>query len=96
MEKKGNSTYSRFIKIGHIEGISYLILLFIAMPVKYYAGIPEAVTVIGYLHGVLFVLYCIMLALVMQKLKWNLQKGVLAFILSLIPFGTFYLNRIKP
>lgn len=84
-----------FLRMGHIEGISYLVLLFIAMPLKYMAGIPMAVQVVGYLHGILFIAYCILLAMVMQKMKWSFLKGFYAFLLSLVPFGTFWLHKFK-
>ncbi len=84
-----------FLRIGHIEGISYLVLLLIAMPLKYMAGIPMAVQVVGYLHGILFISYCILLAIVMQKMKWSFLKGFYAFLLSLVPFGTFWLHKFK-
>jgi integral membrane protein len=95
MQNTKPKVYKNFILVGHIEGVSYLVLLLIAMPLKYYMGQPEAVTVVGYLHGFLFILYCVLLALTMYKLKWSFLKGLLAFVLSLIPFGTFFLNRIK-
>jgi len=95
MENKSTKIFNTFLHVGHIEGVSYLVLLLIAMPLKYYANIPEAVKVVGYLHGILFITYCVLLALVMQKMKWKLGKGFLAFILSLIPFGTFWLYKFK-
>ena len=49
--------------LGIIEGISYLILLVIAMPMKYFMGLPLAVKFVGMTHGVLFVVYCLLLAL---------------------------------
>jgi integral membrane protein len=84
-----------FLRIGHIEGISYLVLLLIAMPLKYMAGIPMAVQVVGYLHGFLFISYCILLAIIMQKMNWSFLKGFYAFVLSLVPFGTFWLHKFK-
>ncbi len=95
MQETKPKIYKNFILTGHIEGVSYLVLLLIAMPLKYMMGQPEAVTIVGYLHGFLFILYCVLLALTMVKLKWSFRNGAIAFILSLIPFGTFYLNRIK-
>jgi integral membrane protein len=89
-----NNILKRFFLIGHIEGVSYLLLLFVAMPLRKFANLPAAVTVMGYIHGVLFILFCIYLALVMQKLKWTIIKSGKAFILSLIPFGTFYLHKL--
>ena len=95
MENQSPKIFYTFLRIGHIEGISYLVLLLIAMPLKYYAGIPRAVKVVGYLHGILFVTYCLLLALTMRKMKWSFLKGFYAFVLSLVPFGTFRLNKFK-
>ncbi len=76
-----------------LEGISYLVLLGIAMPLKYYYDKPDAVKIVGMAHGVLFVLYCINLLIVHVQLKWNMGKTIGAFIASLIPFGTFYADK---
>ena len=79
--------------IGNIEGVSYLILLFIAMPLKYAYDMPMAVKITGMAHGVLFVAYCMVLALCMTKFRWKLGFGVYLFIATLIPFGTFVTDR---
>jgi len=79
--------------IGNIEGVSYLILLFIAMPMKYAYDMPMAVKITGMAHGVLFVAYCMVLALCMKKFRWKLGFGVYLFIATLIPFGTFVTDR---
>ena len=81
---------NKLIRIGHAEGISFLVLLFIAMPLKYVAGLPLAVKYVGWMHGILFILYVIALIRVMQKHKWNLVKSFVVFCMSLIPFGTFW------
>ena len=95
MENQPLKIFNIFLRVGHIEGISYLVLLCIAMPLKYYADMPMAVKIVGYLHGILFITYCILLVLVMQKMKWSLLKGFLAFVLSIIPCGTFWLHKFK-
>ncbi|MFC6997520.1 DUF3817 domain-containing protein [Rufibacter roseus] len=87
------TTLGRFRLIAIIEGISYLVLLLIAMPLKYMAGIDEAVKYTGWAHGVLFVLFCLLLLQVWVQYKWSFKNVVLAFISSLIPFGTFYLDK---
>jgi integral membrane protein len=79
----------RFVRMAHIEGVSYLILLFVAMPLKYFAGIPEVVKYTGWAHGVLFVAFCAFLPFLLWSAKWKFLRVVRAFILSLIPFGTF-------
>ena len=79
--------------IGLLEGISYLVLLGIAMPLKYYFNEPEMVKTVGMAHGVLFVGYVIALLIVHILYKWNLGKTTGAFIASLVPFGTFYADK---
>jgi len=80
----------RFRIVAFWEGISYLLLLFVAMPLKYGLGMDAAVRVVGMAHGVLFIAYIGTLALAWNRLGTN--RGVLAFVLSLIPFGTFWLE----
>ena len=79
--------------LGNIEGISYLLLLGVAMPMKYYFEIPMAVKIVGMAHGVLFVAYCLLLAACMKKFIWTLKFGAYLFIATLIPFGTFVTDR---
>ncbi len=75
---------------GIIEGISFLILLGIAMPLKYMYGQPEMVRYVGSLHGVLTILYILLLINVSTRLQWSFKTAALAFIASLIPFGMLY------
>ena len=79
--------------LGNIEGISYLLLLGIAMPMKYYFGMPMAVKITGMAHGVLFVAYCLLLAICMKKFEWTFKFGVYLFIATLVPLGTFVTDR---
>lgn len=79
--------------MGVMEGISFLVLLFIAMPLKYLADMPAMVKYVGWLHGVLFVGFVFLLAIVQFTFRWSFIKLSLAFISSLIPFGTFILDR---
>jgi len=83
----------QFRLIAKIEGISFLLLLFIAMPLKYMMGIPEAVKVVGMAHGILFILFLYAQLMASINEKWGIKFDILAFVLSLIPFGTFYLNK---
>lgn len=87
------SLLSRFRLVAITEGVSYLVLLFISMPLKYYAHLPEAVKYNGWVHGVLFVLYCILLLKVWIRYRWKFSTVLIAFAASLIPFGTFFLDR---
>jgi integral membrane protein len=79
--------------LGNVEGVSYLLLLGIAMPMKYFFGMPLAVKTVGMAHGVLFIAYCLLLALQMRANKWNLLFGIYLFVATLIPFGTFVTDR---
>lgn len=78
---------------GITEGISFLTLLFIAMPIKYIAGNPEAVWYIGWVHGLLFMLYILALISVKINLEWNYKRTLLAFFAALVPFGTFIFDK---
>ncbi|WP_246942582.1 DUF3817 domain-containing protein [Bacillus pinisoli] len=79
--------------IGFIEGLSYLILLGIAMPLKYMADFPLAVTITGGIHGLFFVLFLFALAHVFFAYRQSFWFGVGAVIASLVPFGTFILDK---
>lgn len=83
----------RLRTIGIYEGISFLVLLFIAMPVKYMLGIPELVKYVGWAHGVLFVLYVAAVAHVYVVYQWSFLKVALALVASLVPFGPFLLDK---
>ena len=79
--------------LGNIEGVSYLLLLGVAMPMKYYFEMPMAVKIVGMTHGVLFVAYCVLLALCLKRFNWTLKFGAYLFVATLIPFGTFVTDR---
>jgi integral membrane protein len=83
-----------FLIVGKIEGYSYLLLLFIAMPLKYIFHIPEFVRPVGSIHGALFVAFMILLAMMFFKVKLSFKNSALAFLMSLVPFGTFFLKRL--
>jgi len=79
--------------IGLIEAVSFLILLFIAMPLKYFAGMPMAVKVAGWIHGVLFI--TLIVALVRAKLaaRWPVARAGLVLVAALLPCGPFVIDR---
>jgi len=83
----------RFRKIGFIEGMSFLTLIFIAMPLKYGFDMPLAVTIVGMAHGALFTAYVVLLAMAVDKYKWNIRYAVILFVAALIPFGTYYTDK---
>ena len=86
----------KFLITGKVEGWSYLILLFIAMPMKYMFDMPLAVRIVGSIHGLLFVAYVVLLAVIFFKLKLSLYTVFILFVLSLLPFGTFDLEKFLP
>ena len=72
-----------------MEGWSYLTLLFVAMPLKYGAGLPLAVRVVGSVHGLLFIVFVVTLYRVLRARKWPIGRAFKAFVCSVIPFGAF-------
>ncbi|WP_421704471.1 DUF3817 domain-containing protein [Aliiroseovarius sp.] len=79
-----------FRKIASIEGWSYVLLLFVAMPLKYWAGMPEAVRMVGMVHGVLFVGYMMALGLAAERGGLSALRVTWAVVVSLVPLGTFF------
>jgi len=86
-------TERRFHQIGRIEGTSLLVLLLVAMPLKYLAHQPMAVTVVGSVHGLLWVVYMLMLAHLWLTAKWPLATAVVAGVASVLPFGPWWFER---
>lgn len=80
--------------IGTAEGISFLVLLLIAMPLKYLADMPMAVKVVGMLHGVLFILFVVAAFRAMLLRQWSIGRFLFALLMSVIPAGTFYLDVV--
>lgn len=76
-----------------MEGISYLVLLGIAMPLKYFFSFPEAVKYTGWAHGVLFMAYIPAVFIARKAMNWGFAWTVLALKASLFPFGTFILDK---
>ena len=90
---KSNKPLGWFRKVAMAEGVSFLILLFIAMPLKYFADKPMAVTIVGYLHGALFVALAGLAFAVKDQYNKTWFWGFKVFLASIIPFGTFYMDR---
>ncbi len=84
---------ARLRRIGYVEGTSTLLLFFVAMPLKYAANVPEAVTVVGSVHGVLFLLYVAAVLHVWYARRWPLSRVALAAAASVLPFGPFVFDR---
>ena len=79
--------------IGLAEGCSFLLLVGIAMPLKYIAGQPAAVKVFGWIHGILFMIFCGALLRTMVVARWPLSRSALIFLAALLPFGPFAVDR---
>ena len=79
--------------VGFLEGLSFLLLLFIAMPLKYIWGNPLLVKFVGMGHGILFILFLIVLFAVCEKQKWSIKMFILGFIASILPFGPFVFDH---
>ncbi|MBK9148065.1 MAG: DUF3817 domain-containing protein [Flavobacteriales bacterium] len=83
----------RFRTVAIAEGVSFILLLFIAMPLKHFFGMPMAVKVVGWAHGLLFVAYWVAAVPLFTKLKWDTERIVGLGLASVLPFGTFVLER---
>jgi len=80
-------------RMGRIEGVSLLLLLGVAMPLKYLAGQPLAVTVVGSVHGALWVIYMVMLGRLWTSGTWTFGTVVVAAVASVLPFGPWWFER---
>ena len=87
------SWIERVRSVGKVEGLSYLLLLGIAMPLKYMAGMPMAVSIVGLIHGVLFIAFVGILFVALLKTPLTMKWAIYAFIASLLPFGPFVIDK---
>ncbi len=76
-----------------LEGVSYLLLLFIATPIKYLYEDPQYVKMLGMPHGILFMAYVVLAILISANIKWSTKTLWIVLIASVIPFGTFYIDK---
>lgn len=76
-----------------LEGVSYLLLLFIATPIKYLYEDPQYVKMLGMPHGILFMAYVVIAVLISANMKWSTKTLWIVLIASIIPFGTFYIDK---
>ena len=81
-----------FRVIAFLEGISYVALIFIAVPVKYWMGNEQYVKLIGMPHGVLFITYIFLALLFKKQENWNFKIFSIIILASILPFGTFYVD----
>lgn len=88
------SELNNFRLINKIEGYSYLILVLIAMPLKHLMHYPMPTKIAGMAHGVLFVAFVYLLIIAFRKVPFAFRESLKYFILSLIPFGSFYTEKV--
>ena len=82
-----------FRLVAFLEGVSYILLLFIAVPIKYLLDDPTYVKLLGMPHGILFVGYIIFAVIGKNKFKWSFLEFFIISAASLVPFGTFYVDK---
>ena len=85
-----------FVTVARAEGTSLVLLLFVATPLKYVAGMPTATAWVGWLHGTLTILFVIALGSIARIEGWSWGRTGAAFLASLLPFGTFIFERTLP
>lgn len=76
-----------------LEGLSYILLLFIAVPLKYVVGDDFLVKLLGMPHGILFILYLFLAFYLKDSYEWKWNQTAIVFLASIVPFGTFYVDR---
>lgn len=87
-------TFVRVLRqLAIVEGVSTLVLFFVAMPLKYFAGMPLAVTVVGSIHGFLFVALVVMLLIAVVKVPISLGLAAAGIVAAVVPGGPFFLER---
>lgn len=76
-----------------LEGVSYILLLFIATPIKYFGDDPQYVKLLGMPHGLLFIAYVVLAVLISKDMKWNGKTMRTILLAAIIPFATFYVEK---
>ena len=79
--------------VSFLEGISYILLLLIAVPIKYLQGNPEFVKMLGMPHGLFFVMYIALAVMLKYELDWKNKDFMMVCLLSILPFGTFFVGK---
>ena len=94
MKKYFNSSIGFFRAVAFVEGLSLLILVFIAMPIKYILGNPSVVKSVGQIHGLLFLAFVFLAIKIAAEEEWSFTKTTWKVLLSsFIPFGTFWVDK---
>jgi len=82
-----------FRVVSLLEGVSYLLLLFIATPIKHFQGDASYVKMLGMPHGILFMLYVVIAFVIKKEMNWNTKTLGIVLLASILPFGTFYIDK---
>jgi len=77
----------------HLEGLSYLLLLFVGVPLKYFGDNPVLVKALGMPHGLLFMAYIVLALWIRSQMKWDVKTTLIVLVASILPFGTFYIVK---
>ena len=95
MSKKSwkEKSFNLFRVVGDVESWSYIILLAIAMPLKYWMDVPEMVSVVGAAHGLLFVMYVLTVVFAALLNRWSILITVIALLAAFIPFGPYLVYK---
>lgn len=91
MKSKNFILFFRWIAI--LEGLSFIVLLFVAMPLKYVFNLPQFVQIIGMAHGLLFITYMVQVIFAKVELNWSTKTSIILALASVLPFGTFYADK---
>jgi integral membrane protein len=92
--RSNNSTLRKLHIIAWIEGISYLFLLLVAMPLKYFAAMPEVNYIAGMIHGALFLLFSLAVLQAKIEYRWSFGKMVKIWLTAFVPFGMVLIDRM--
>jgi integral membrane protein len=79
--------------VSFLEGVSYLLLLFIATPIKHFSEDPTYVKMLGMPHGILFMIYVVLAFMLKTPEKWSGKTFGIVLVASILPFGTFYIDK---
>jgi len=79
--------------ISFLEGVSYLLLLFIATPIKHFLEDASYVKMLGMPHGILFMIYVVLAIILKKEMNWNAKNLGIVLVASILPFGTFYIDK---
>jgi len=88
-----SSALARLRLVGFLEGVSFLVLLVVAMPLKYFAGMPEAVRVVGMAHGALFIGYVLTIIHAHLEYDWPWKRSALLLLAAFLPLGPFIADK---